>query len=97
MKKHTYKSSGVNIAQADAFIKAIQSSVKSTQSNAVISRKGSFGGLYALDSKNVLVSSTDGVGTKLLIAQPKLYYMLQTRPYFGWRRALWFSTQYYVS
>jgi phosphoribosylformylglycinamidine cyclo-ligase len=72
MKKITYKSSGVDIDKANVFIKAIQRDVASTVNASVIQRKGSFGGLFALAGryKNpVLVSSTDGVGTKLLIAQ----------------------------
>ncbi len=73
MKKVTYKSSGVDIQKANAFVKAIKKDVRSTMDSAVLQRKGAFGGLYALTKgkyKNpILVSSTDGVGTKLLIAQ----------------------------
>lgn len=73
MKKTTYKSSGVDINKANAFVKAIKSDVASTTGASVIRRKGAFGGLFALAKgqyKNpVLVSSTDGVGTKLLVAQ----------------------------
>ena len=73
MKKVTYKSSGVDIQKANAFVKAIKKDVRSTMDSSVLQRKGAFGGLYALTKgkyKNpVLVSSTDGVGTKLLIAQ----------------------------
>jgi len=65
----TYKTSGVDIAKANQFVKAIASDLKRTKSKAVIERSGSFAGLFALDGKNVLASSTDGVGTKLLIAQ----------------------------
>ena len=69
----TYKSSGVDIDKANAFVRAIRQDVLSTRSPAVLYRQGAFGGLYALTSgqyKNpVLVSSTDGVGTKLLVAQ----------------------------
>jgi len=69
----TYKASGVDINKANAFVKAISSDVKSTQGKGVLDRKGAFGGLFALPVKGytqpVLVSSTDGVGTKLLVAQ----------------------------
>ena len=72
MKKVTYKSSGVDIQKANAFVKAIKKDVRSTMDSSVLQRKGAFGGLYALTKgkyKNpVLVSSTDGVGTKLFIA-----------------------------
>ena len=73
MKKITYKTSGVDIDKADAFVKAIKGSVAKTMSSSVIQRKGAFGGLFGLDTKKyknpVLVSSTDGVGTKLLVAK----------------------------
>jgi len=73
MKKVTYKTSGVDIDKANAFVKAIKKDVRSTIGASVIQRKGSFGGLFALAKGKykspVLVSSTDGVGTKLLVAQ----------------------------
>jgi len=73
VKKNTYKSSGVDIRKANSFIGAIEKSVKSTLSSEVVLRKGSFGALFAIDKlkfKNpILVSSTDGVGTKLLVAK----------------------------
>ena len=71
--KATYKSSGVNIDQANAFVKGIKAAVTKTHSSSVLRRDGAFGGLFSLASMNyrkpVLVSSTDGVGTKLLLAQ----------------------------
>lgn len=73
MKKGlTYKDSGVDIDQANHFVQGIGAMVKSTMIPGVLSRKGSFGGLFELGSKYkkpVLVSSTDGVGTKLLLAK----------------------------
>ena len=73
VKRFTYKQAGVDIDKANVFVKAIQKDVKSTLTKNVLLRKGSFGGLFGLDTlryKNpVLVSSTDGVGTKLLLAQ----------------------------
>ena len=72
-KKITYKTSGVDVNRANSFVKAIQGFVKATHSASVLDRERSFGGLFSFDTsgyKNpVLVSSTDGVGTKLLIAQ----------------------------
>jgi len=71
--KTTYKSSGVNIDKANQFVNAIKSDIKKTLSPAVLKREGAFGGLYELSKaaykQPVLVSSTDGVGTKLLLAQ----------------------------
>ncbi len=69
----TYKTSGVDIARANAFVKAIQGHVAATKNDSVLKDKGAFGSLFSLDIKSyqnpVLVSSTDGVGTKLLLAK----------------------------
>jgi len=72
MKPTTYKSAGVDIAKANVFVEGIQRLAQKTLTADVILRKGSFGALYGFNKeyKNpVLVSSTDGVGTKLLIAK----------------------------
>ncbi len=73
MKKLTYKLSGVDVDAGNHFVRAIQPIVKGTFSPEVMTTSGGFGGLFALGQKQmtdpVLVSSTDGVGTKLLIAQ----------------------------
>lgn len=71
--KSTYKNSGVDIDTANNFIGRIKPLVKTTARKEVVSGIGGFGGLFRFDSakfKNpILVSSTDGVGTKLKIAQ----------------------------
>ncbi len=71
--KTTYKDAGVDIDTASEFVERIKPSIKTTARKEVISGIGGFGGLFHLDSINlkdpVLVSSTDGVGTKLRIAQ----------------------------
>ena len=70
-KKLTYQSSGVDIKKADEFIGAIKGLVKSTRQPGVMDRTRAFGSLFALPKgykEPVLVSSTDGVGTKLLVA-----------------------------
>ncbi len=71
-KSLTYKKAGVDIAKANKFVDAIKVISKSTINKNVLTRPGSFGALFNmghLKYKNpVLVSSTDGVGTKLLIA-----------------------------
>jgi len=68
----SYKSSGVNIAESDTFIKSIKPLVKKTFSKNVLQGIGNFGAFYSLDVKKykspVLVSSVDGVGTKLKLA-----------------------------
>jgi phosphoribosylformylglycinamidine cyclo-ligase len=67
-----YKKSGVNIEAGEQAVKAIKQMVKTTHNKNVLSELGSFGGLYQLDlskwKKPVLVSSADGVGTKLRLA-----------------------------
>ncbi|MDP2652513.1 MAG: phosphoribosylformylglycinamidine cyclo-ligase [Candidatus Omnitrophota bacterium] len=72
-KRATYKTSGVDIGKAEVFVKAIGPMVKSTFVPAVLNRTTAFGSLFALDKsayqEPVLVSSTDGVGTKLLVAK----------------------------
>ncbi|MGM0379947.1 MAG: phosphoribosylformylglycinamidine cyclo-ligase [Bacillota bacterium] len=72
MKKNlTYESSGVNIEKGNEAVDQIKNSVKNTYNENVLGDLGSFGGLFQLDNnlKNpVLVSGTDGVGTKLKVA-----------------------------
>ncbi len=68
----TYKDAGVNIDNANAAVKRIRGLARATYTSGVLSDIGSFGGMFACvfgDMKEpVLVSSTDGVGTKLKIA-----------------------------
>ncbi len=71
MEKISYKSAGVDIDAGNNFVEAIKNDVKSTFDKNVIGGIGSFAGAYALPLgyKNpVLLSATDGVGTKLKIA-----------------------------
>ncbi len=71
-QKLTYKKAGVDIAKANRFVDAIKQMSSITMNKGVVDRPGSFGALFDfgfLKYKNpVLVSSTDGVGTKLLVA-----------------------------
>ncbi|MCH8317060.1 MAG: hypothetical protein IIA88_00960 [Bacteroidetes bacterium] len=68
IKPLTYKDAGVDIDLANSAVNRIKKYVKQTYNSNVLSSVGSFGGLYQLDQGNVLVSSTDGVGTKLKLA-----------------------------
>jgi phosphoribosylformylglycinamidine cyclo-ligase len=70
--KLTYKKAGVNIDEGDRFVRLISPLVKKTFRKEVLNDLGSFNALFKLDLKKykdpVLVSGTDGVGTKLKIA-----------------------------
>ncbi|MGQ9500047.1 MAG: phosphoribosylformylglycinamidine cyclo-ligase [Dissulfurimicrobium sp.] len=67
-----YAKAGVNIDKANKFITDIKPLVSSTFKRGVLTEIGGFAGLFAIDTARyqnpVLVSSTDGVGTKLKIA-----------------------------
>jgi phosphoribosylformylglycinamidine cyclo-ligase len=67
-----YKSSGVDIDAGHETVRRIRKLAKSTFTPGVLSDIGSFGGLFKLDTaawkEPVLVSSADGVGTKLKVA-----------------------------
>lgn len=71
-KKLTYKDSGVDIDAGNYSVKLIKDSVKATYRPEVLGDLGGFGGLFALAANRykepVLVSGTDGVGTKLRLA-----------------------------
>ena len=68
----TYKDSGVDIDAGNESVRLIKDSVRATYRPEVLGDLGGFGGLFALDTlkyrEPVLVSGTDGVGTKLKIA-----------------------------
>ena len=67
-----YKSAGVDIDAGNEAVRRIRGLAKSTFTPGVLSDIGSFGGLFKLDRSRyeepVLVSSADGVGTKLKVA-----------------------------
>jgi phosphoribosylformylglycinamidine cyclo-ligase len=68
-----YQKAGVDIHLGNAFVDRIKPLIRQTFSPQVITDIGGFSGLFRLDvssySEPVLVSSTDGVGTKLKVAQ----------------------------
>ncbi len=71
MKKFTYKDSGVDIKKGERAVSDVKAMIKSTFTPNVIGSIGGFGGLFEVPKgyeKPVLVSSTDGVGTKLSVA-----------------------------
>lgn len=71
MANISYKDAGVDIDAGNDFVEAIKSDVKSTFDSNVIGGIGSFAGAYSLPTgykEPVILSATDGVGTKLMLA-----------------------------
>ncbi|MGA9575768.1 MAG: phosphoribosylformylglycinamidine cyclo-ligase [Lysobacterales bacterium] len=69
----SYLEAGVDIDAGNELVERIKPAVKSTHRSGVVSGLGGFGGLFQLDiaryKEPLLVSGTDGVGTKLLLAR----------------------------
>ncbi len=72
MDAELYKKAGVDLDKANTLVERIKPIAKKTIRKGVITGVGGFGALFALDtndySEPVLVSSTDGVGTKIKVA-----------------------------
>jgi len=69
---NSYKEAGVDVTAGYKAVELMKQSVQSTYTSAVLGDLGGFGGLYAPDingmKEPILVSGTDGVGTKLKLA-----------------------------
>ncbi|MBA2359235.1 MAG: phosphoribosylformylglycinamidine cyclo-ligase [Actinobacteria bacterium] len=65
----TYAAAGVSLATAHAVADRLRRAVDSTRTDAVAGRFGGFAGLYRLDERRYLAASTDGVGSKLVLAR----------------------------
>jgi phosphoribosylformylglycinamidine cyclo-ligase len=72
-KTTSYKDAGVDIDKGNEFVKRIKNVVNSTHQRGVLNDIGGFSSLFAIDTEKykqpVIVTSTDGVGTKLAVAQ----------------------------
>jgi phosphoribosylformylglycinamidine cyclo-ligase len=64
----TYASAGVDIAAGDRAVELIKARLTSTRPE-VVGGLGGFAGLFRIDAERLLATSTDGVGTKVAIAQ----------------------------
>ena len=74
MKKITYADSGVDITEGNRAVELMKAKVKETYTNGVVGDIGLFAGGFSLGNMSgmeepVLLASTDGVGTKIMIAQ----------------------------
>ena len=71
-QSYTYRDAGVDIDAGERAVELMKGHVRSTFTPAVLAELGTFGAMYALDpaayQSPVLVSSADGVGTKLKVA-----------------------------
>lgn len=65
----SYAGAGVSLAAADAVVERLRAAVESTATPSVVGAFGAFAGLYALDDERLLAATTDGVGTKLVLAR----------------------------
>ena len=74
----TYRDAGVNIDAGDALVDAIKPASRRTNRAGANPELGGFGGLFDLKAAGyrdpILVAATDGVGTKLELAQSCLLY-----------------------
>ena len=67
MEVQTYEAAGVSLATAGAVVERLRAAVESTGAT----RFGAFAGVHPLDDRRLLVASTDGVGTKLILARER--------------------------
>jgi phosphoribosylformylglycinamidine cyclo-ligase len=65
----TYAGAGVSLATAASVVERLRRAVESTRTPAVEGSLGGFAGLFALDEHRLLAASTDGVGSKLVLAR----------------------------
>jgi phosphoribosylformylglycinamidine cyclo-ligase len=63
----TYAAAGVSLSTADSVVERLRQAVESTGAGGF----GAFAGLYPLDDRRLLAASTDGVGTKLIVARER--------------------------
>jgi len=68
MKKMTYSSAGVDIDAGELATKKISRLAKKTFNSRVLTEIGLFAGAYDIGGERILLSSADGVGTKLIVA-----------------------------
>ena len=67
MEGRTYEAAGVSLAAAESLVDRLRAAAESTGALGF----GAFAGLYPLDGDRLLAASTDGVGTKLILARER--------------------------
>jgi phosphoribosylformylglycinamidine cyclo-ligase len=64
-----YKSAGVDVEKGDLFVEKIKRFVGETYTERVLDGVGGFAALFEMDEERLLAAGTDGVGTKVVLAQ----------------------------
>ena len=64
-----YKTAGVDVEKGDLFVERIKGMIRETYDARVVSGVGGFAALYEMDEERLLATGTDGVGTKVKLAQ----------------------------
>jgi phosphoribosylformylglycinamidine cyclo-ligase len=65
----TYEQAGVSLGKAEEVVERLRAAVESTRTPGVVGAFGTFAGLFAVDEAHLLAASTDGLGTKLVLAR----------------------------
>ena len=68
-EERTYAAAGVSLATAEGVVERLRAAVATTATERTVGSLGGFAGLYALDDRRLLAASTDGVGSKLILAR----------------------------
>jgi phosphoribosylformylglycinamidine cyclo-ligase len=67
VERRTYEAAGVSLATAESVVDRLRAAAESTGARGF----GAFAGLHPLDDRRFLAASTDGVGTKLILARER--------------------------
>jgi phosphoribosylformylglycinamidine cyclo-ligase len=67
--ERTYAAAGVSLATAEDVVERLRAAVAGTATAGAVGSFGGFAGLFALDERRLLAASTDGVGSKLVLAR----------------------------
>jgi phosphoribosylformylglycinamidine cyclo-ligase len=68
-EQRTYAAAGVSLATAEGVVERLRATVAATATPGAVGSFGGFAGLFELDGQRLLAASTDGVGSKLILAR----------------------------